>query len=119
LLAPAACCGTGTAAPPHRFHSYFHVPLIQLPCSFDTYDLDHSGFIDEQEFVEMMKNVNDLEGGSDSECSNAGNIAKGLSEFDQTDDGSLDRAEFRQVVLLVLLRVRVCLRVCLCSLVSG
>lgn len=55
---------------------------------FDTFDTDHSGTINESEFVELLQNIND------SDPSYPGNFNKALEQFDADKDGFISYPEF-------------------------
>jgi Ca2+-binding EF-hand superfamily protein len=58
---------------------------------FDTYDLDHSNSIDEQEFMALMSSVNN------GTPMFPGNFTTVLQGFDSNDDGLIDFQEFKVI----------------------
>lgn len=62
-----------------------------LSFCFDCFDKDNSGAIDEEEFVRLCAAVNN------SNPMFPGNFSVAMREFDQNDDGLIDRDEFREL----------------------
>ncbi|CAM9257843.1 unnamed protein product, partial [Phaeothamnion confervicola] len=58
---------------------------------FNQFDVDGSGTIDEQEFVQLVTIVNN------ASPMFPGNFARALEEFDTNDDGLIDFHEFKEV----------------------
>jgi Ca2+-binding EF-hand superfamily protein len=56
---------------------------------FDTFDLDHSGEMNDKEFVQLVSAVND------ANPMFGGNFANALSEFDTDGDGMINMLEFQ------------------------
>lgn len=62
-----------------------------LTFCFDVFDKDGSGAIDEEEFMTLCKAVNN------SNPMFPGNFSVAMREFDQNDDGLIDKNEFRDL----------------------
>merc|ERR1711865_1035183 len=62
-----------------------------LSFCFDCFDKDGSGAIDEEEFMTLCKAVNN------SNPMFPGNFSVAMREFDQNDDGLIDKNEFRDL----------------------
>ena len=87
--------GTGTL----DFNSFFRVVCLYcyfseediLNFCFQTFDKDASGQIDEDEFLDLARTVNN------AEPLFPGNFKQALQQFDQNDDGLLDFNEFKLI----------------------
>ena len=62
-----------------------------LTYAFNTFDLDGSGTIDEEEFMNLARMINN------GNPMFPGNFGRALAMFDKNDDGLLDRDEFRDI----------------------
>ena len=81
------------------FNSYFRIVCLYcyfseediLNFCFQTFDKDASGQIDEEEFLDLARTVNN------AEPLFPGNFKTALEQFDQNDDGLIDFNEFKQI----------------------